>query len=212
MGGTVKVVEMTINGVPYTCPECDSRSFTLDGGRIDAFPADANCFYSHYWTDPLITSGTLTMILGSRTGRTKATHEDTFTVTVGGARLQGTLVPEIVYDDVKQAGRVYWRRIIKPAARQKKRAVIRAAKKPGKQAAKKARAAANSTAASAKSAVLTAAWTAQAGSYEADPDYTPEPINLCGAGCSNGYFAIDTRIHGMTKVRCTACRGTGQVL
>lgn len=212
MTGTVKVVEMTINGVPYTCPECDSRSFTLDGGRIDAFPADANCFYSHYWSDPLITGGTLKVIRGSRTGRKRAGDIDTFAVTVGGARLQGTLVPEIVYDDVRQMGRVYWKRIIKPAVRKQRRAAVRAATKPAKQAAKKAGAAVRSAASATEVAALTAAWTTQAGGYEPDPNYTPDPADLCGAGCTNGYFAIDTRIHGTTKVMCTACRGTGQVL
>jgi hypothetical protein len=210
MSGTVKILEMTINGHPYTCPECGAPGFTLDGGRWDGMPADANCDYSHHWTDALITAGTLTMIRGSRSGRTKATHDDTFSVTVGGAHLAGTLQPEIVYDDVRQGGKAFWYRGLKPTLRKKKRAAVRTVTAPGKKAARTAKAAARDMVATGKSAALAAAWDIQAGGHEPDPDYEPEPVIPCGAGCTRGYFELDTRIHGTTKVVCTACHGTGE--
>ena len=45
---TLKIQQMTIDGHPYTCPECLSEAFTLDGtGFIDAFPVRGNCWNSH---------------------------------------------------------------------------------------------------------------------------------------------------------------------
>ncbi|MFJ9037965.1 hypothetical protein ACIRF8_15400 [Streptomyces sp. NPDC102406] len=216
MSGTVKVVEMTVDGAPVQCPECDAPGFTLDGGRFETEPAHANCDYSHHWTDPQITGATLVMILGSRTGRTKARHNDTFDVTYDGTHLAGTLHPEIVYDDVRQGAKAFWKRGLKPQLRRRRRALVRAATKPGKQVAKKAarkvRGAAEDAAASVKTAAVTAAWDMQAGGHEANPGYTPEPATPCGAGCTKGYFPLDSRIHGMPQVVCTACRGTGETL
>lgn len=214
MSGTVKVMEMTVNGMPHLCPECGAPGFTLDGGRFDAEPAHANCDYSHYWTDTVITSGTLTMILGSRSGRTKATHDDTFAVTVGGAHLEGTLQPEIVYDDVRQGVKAFWYRGLKPQLRRKKRAAVRAATAPGKKAVRKAartaKTAARDMVASGKSAAIAAAWTAQAGSGDPNPGYQPEPVIPCGAGCTRGYFNIESKIHDATRVMCSVCKGTGE--
>lgn len=212
MSGTAKILEMTIDGHPFTCPECESRSFTLDSGRWDQMPAAANCDYGHYWTEPLITGTTLIMILGSRSGRTKAAHRDTFAVTVGGARLEGTLQPEIVYDDIRQGVKALWRRGLKPDLRRKKRAAVRTVTAPGKKAIRTTKTQIRDMVATGKSAAIAAAWTAQAGSGEPDPDHKPEPINPCGAGCDNGYFDIDTNLGGATRVRCSVCYGTGETL
>jgi hypothetical protein len=209
MSGTVKVQQMTVDGAPYTCPECDSHTFTLDGHPVfDALPAIANCDFSHHWDDSLITGDTLVMIRGSRTGRPRAHDEDTFDVTHNGIRFEGTLVPELVYDDLRQAGRIYWKRIIKPTVRKKKRAALRTLARPGKQAARKARDAASAT----KAATIAAAWTAQTGGYQDDADYQSESVIPCGAGCTDGYFPLDTHIHGAAQVRCSVCHGTGETL
>lgn len=210
MSGTVKVLEMTVNGQPYLCPECGAPGFTLDGGHFDGSFADLNCDYSHHWTDGAITTSTLAIIVGSRSGRTKAHHDDTFSVTYNGALLAGTLQPEIVLDDVQKGVKAFWYRGLKPTLRKKKRAAVRTVIAPGKKAARTAKAAARDLVATGKSAALTAAWDIQAGGHEPDPDYTPEPIIPCGAGCAEGYFDIESRVHGTTKVRCSACRGTGE--
>lgn len=211
MSSTVKVLEMTVNGAPYLCPECGSPGFTLDGGLVGAFPADANCDYSHHWTDPAVTTAAVQQIRTASSGRKTAADDDTFAVVVGGTVLAGTLHPQIAADDVKQAGRVYWRRIIKPAVRKRRRAAVRAATKPGKQAVKKVRGAAQDAASATKAAALAAAWDIQAGGHEPDPDYQPEPGTPCGAGCKNGYFPVKSRIHDTTKVRCSVCFGTGEI-
>jgi hypothetical protein len=201
---TLRIQQMTIDGHPYTCPECLSEAFTLDGtGFIDALPVRGNCWQSHSWEEPLITIGALKEINAARTGRERATDIDTFEITIGGAVLAGVLVPEVTVDDVKTAGRIYWRRIIKPALRKQKRRAVRAVTQPVKNGAR-------NTAAAAKAAALEVAWTAQAGGYEADPEYTPEPVNPC-AVCKGGYITLDSRIHDTTRVRCSVCHGTGEI-
>ncbi|WP_369211337.1 hypothetical protein [Streptomyces flavofungini] len=216
MSGTVKIVELTVDGVPYLCPECGSPGFTLDGGLVAAFPADANCDYSHHWTDPAITTGDLPRIRAASSGREYATDEDTFQVVIRGSVLAGTLHPQVTVDDVRQAGGVYWRRILKPGIRRKRRAAERAVIKPVKAAARKAKRkvtdAADDAVASTKAAALGAAWDLQTGGHESDPNYTPEPVIPCGAGCDNGYFHLDTRIYEIPEVQCTVCRGTGETL
>lgn len=196
---TVTVQQMTINGVPYGCEECASRWFTLDANpRFDAYPADANCYYSHHWQDPVLTGSAVAMIAGSASRRRKA---NTFSVTVGGALLEGTLQPEVTADDVRQLGRVLWDLGVKSAFRSQKRAAVRAVKRPVKKAARQA-------ADAVKSGMLRAAWTGQAGGYEDDPDYKPEPLIPCGACDGSGSFDLDTNLHGDT-VPCSICRGTG---
>ncbi|WP_372344707.1 hypothetical protein [Streptomyces sp. KL116D] len=201
MTGTVTVQQMTINGLPYTCPACESRWFTLDAvPRFAQSPANANCYYGHHWTDALITGATMAMIAGSATHRRKA---NTFTVTVGGALLEGTLQPEVTAADIRDLVKVHWTRLLKPTLRRQKRAALRAATKPVKNAARTA-------AGAVKSGALKAAWTAQAGGYDSDPDYQPEPVIPCGACDGEGSFPIDSKIHDATRVKCSACNGTGE--
>lgn len=198
---TLKIQQMTIDGHPYTCPECASEAFTLDGtGFIDALPVRGNCWQSHSWEEALITLGDLKQINEMRTGRQRATDVDTFEIVIGGAILAGILHPELTVDDLKKAGGVYWRRVLKPALRRQRRKIGRAAKQPVKNAV-----------AAAKASALEAAWTAQAGGYQPDPDYTPEPIAKCPACRGKRYFEIESRLHENARVRCSVCSGTGEI-
>lgn len=203
---TIRVQQMAIDGHPYLCPECGSEAFTLDGtGFIAALPVRGNCWQSHSWEEPLITLGALKEINAVRTGREKAEDIDTFEIIIGGAHLAGVLQPELTVDDLKRAVRdVYWARIIKPALRRRKNAAKRAITRPVKRAAR------NSVAA-AKAAALEAAWTTQAGGYEPNPDYTPEPTNPCPACRGKGRITLDTHLHDTTTVRCSVCHGTGDI-
>ncbi|MFF1547135.1 hypothetical protein [Streptomyces sp. NPDC058291] len=198
----LKIASMTINGHPHTCPECSTAAFTLDGrGLFDAFPAWGACSNYHSWEHPLLTVGDLKQIQAARTGRERAEDEDTFAVEIGGAVLAGTLQPELTADDIRQAvKRVYWQKLLKPALRRRKRAAIRAVKRPAKNAV-----------AAAKAAALTAAWDLQAGGHQLDPDHTPEPINPCPACDGKGRFKLDSHLHDTTTVRCTVCSGTGEI-
>lgn len=197
----LKIDAMTINGHPHTCPECSTAAFTLGGrGLFDAFPAWGTCSSYHSWEHPLLTVGHLKQIDAARTGRDRAEDEDTFAIEIGGAVLAGTLHPELTADDIRQAvKRVYWQRLLKPALRRRKRAAIRAVKRP-----------VTNGAAAAKAAAIGAAWGLQAGGHQPDPDHTPEPINPCPACDGKGRFDLDTHIHGGT-VRCTVCSGTGEI-
>jgi hypothetical protein len=199
----LKIVEMTLDGLPYTCPECGSGSFTLDGrGLLDALASVwGTCVNSHSWEEQLITIDDLAAIKTASTGRVKAEDEDTFQIEIGGAVLAGTLHPQLTVDEIKRAVRdVYWKRIIKPAIRRRKRAAVRAVKRPVKNGA-----------AAAKAAAIGAAWGLQAGGHEPDPDYTPEPVNPCPACNGKGHHAIESRIHSTTRVRCSVCSGTGEI-
>jgi hypothetical protein len=209
---TLKIQQMTINGHPYLCPECASEAFTLDGtGWIDAFPVRGNCWQSHSWEEPLITLGDLKQINAARTGRERAEDDDTFRIVIGGAVLAGTLHPDVTPDDIKRAVRdVYWRRIIKPAARKRKNAAKRAVTKPIRKAVRAATGAASNTVAAAQAAAIGAAWDWQTSGGDPDPDYTPEPINPC-AVCVDGYIELDSRIHKTQTVRCSVCHGTGEI-
>jgi hypothetical protein len=201
---TLKIQSMTINGHPNLCPECASEAYTLDGtGFIDAFPVWGNCWQSHSWEEPLVTLGDLKRINAARTGREKATDVDTFEVVIGGAVLAGIIHPEVVLDDLKQAGGAYWRRIAKPEFRRRKNKAVRAVKQP-------IVGAATNAVASAKAAAIGAAWGLQAGGHDPDPDYQPEPVNPCVA-CVRGLIQIESRIHGMTTVTCSVCTGTGEI-
>jgi hypothetical protein len=202
---TLKIQQMTIGGAPYTCPECLSEAFTLDGNSfIDAMPVRANCWQSHSWEATPITVGDLKRIKAASTGRQRPEDADLFEITIGGAVLAGELHPDLTPEDVKAAGRIYWRRLIKPALRKQKRRAVRAVTQPVKQAAR-------STVAAAKATALEAAWTAQAGGYETDPDYQPEPINPCPACNGKGTHSIDSHLHTATHVRCSVCHGTGEI-
>ncbi|MBD9721954.1 zinc finger-like domain-containing protein [Streptomyces caniscabiei] len=203
---TLKIQQMTVDGHPYTCPECASEAFTLDGaGWIDAVPVWGNCWQAHSWEEPLITLGDLKQIKAASTGRERAEDVDTFQIVIGGARLAGVLHPEVTVDDIKRAVRdVYWGRLLKPALRRRKNKAIRAVTRPVKRGARNA-------VASAKAAAIGAAWDLQAGGHETDPDYTPEPINPCPACNGRGRFNIDTHLHNTTNVRCAVCSGTGEI-
>jgi hypothetical protein len=202
---TLKIQQMTVDGHPYTCPDCLSEAFTLDGtGWIDVMPVRGNCWQSHSWEEPLITLGDLKAINEASTGRERAEDDDTFEIVIGGAVLAGVLHPDVTLDDLKQAWkRVYWGRLLKPAIRKQKNKAKRAVTRPIKKAAR-------NTVAATKAGALEAAWTAQAGGYEADPDYTPEPINACPF-CVDGRVEIETRLHDTTTVRCSVCHGTGEI-
>jgi hypothetical protein len=202
MATELKIQQMTIDGLPYLCPECDTASFTLDGrGFSDGFPARGNCSNYHSWESLFITIGVLKEIQAASTGRERAEDDDTFEIEVGGAVLAGILHPDVIVDDLKRAVRdVYWKRLIKPALRRQKRKALRAAKKP-----------IGNAVAAAKAGAIGAAWGLQAGGHEADPDYTPEPVIKCGAGCTDGYFNIKSRLHDTTRVRCSVCSGTGEI-
>lgn len=206
MAITLKIAAMEINGHPHTCPECASVAFTLDGrGIFDGFPAWGNCGNGHSWEHPLITVGDLKQINEARTGRERAEDVDSFEITIGGARLAGVLHPGVTVDDIKKAvTRVYWGRLLKPALRRRKNKAVRAVTRPVKRGATNA-------VAHAKAAALGAAWGLQAGGHEADPDYTPEPVNPCPACNGRGHHKVDTRIHNITRVGCTVCSGTGEI-
>lgn len=209
---TLKIQQMTINGHPYLCPECASEAFTLDGtGWIDAMPVRGNCWQSHSWEEPLITLGTLREIQAASTGREKAEDDDTFVIEIGGAVLAGILHPDVILDDLKRAGDVYWKRIIKPAIRRRKNAVKRAVKRPIKTAKAAVTGAASDTVAAAKAAAIGAAWDWQTPGGAPDPDYTPEPVIPCPSGCTDGYFHIESNVFDTTQVRCTTCCGTGNL-
>ena len=210
---TLKIQQMTIDGHPVLCPECASEAFTLDGtGWIDAFPVRGNCWQSHSWEEPLITLGDLKRINEASTGRERAEDDDTFAIVIGGAVFEGTLHPDVILDDVKRAVRdVYWKRLIKPAARRRKNAIQRALKRPISTAKKTAAKRTTDTVAAAKAAAIGAAWDVRAGGHEPDPDYKSEPVNACPAGCTDGYFNIKSRLHDTTRVRCSVCHGTGEI-
>ena len=203
---TLKIQQMAIDGNPIQCPECASEAFTLDGtGWIDALPVRGNCWQSHSWEEPLITLGALKRINEARTGRERAEDDDTFEIVLGGALLEGVLHPDVTLDDLKQAWqRVYWGRLLEVAIRKQKNKARRAITRPVKRAAR-------NTVVAAKAGALEAAWTAQAGGYEADPDYQPEPINPCPACNGKGHHAIETRLHDTNRVRCAVCHGTGEI-
>jgi hypothetical protein len=196
----VKVITMTLDDLPRGCPECGTATLTLDGrGLFDSFPVWGCCANYHSWEDPWITIGDLKQILASRTGRERPEDVDTFEIVIGGSVLAGILHPDLTPEDVKAVGRIYWRKIIKPALRKQKRKAVRAVKRPVK----------NGVAA-AQAAALGAAWGLQAGGHQPDPDYTPEPINPCPV-CTDGYIDLDTRLHDTTRVCCTVCSGTGEI-
>lgn len=206
MGVELKIQAMTLDGLPLTCPECGTGSFTLDGrGPIDVLASVwANCANYHSWEHQLLTIDDLRAIDAARTGRRRAEDDDTFEIEIGGACLAGILAPELTTDDLRKAGRIYWRRIIKPAVRRRKNAAKRAITQPIKTGAR-------NTVAAAKAAALEAAWTVQAGGYQLDPDYVPEPVNPCPACKGRGHHAIKSRIHETTSVRCSVCTGTGEI-
>ncbi|MFF4489438.1 hypothetical protein ACFY0F_23565 [Streptomyces sp. NPDC001544] len=196
----VKVIAMTLNDLPYGCPECGTAALTLDGRSIfDGFPAWGCCSNYHSWEDRFLTVNDLKQILAARTGRERPCDVDTFEIAIGGSVLAGILHPELTPEDVKAIGRIYWRKLIKPMVRRQKRKAIHAAKKPVANAA-----------AAAKAAAIGAAWGLQAGGHQPDPDYQPEPVNRCPF-CQDGYIVLDTHLHDTTSVRCSVCLGTGEI-
>lgn len=209
---TLKIQSMTVNGHPNLCPECGSEAFTLDGtGFIDAFPVRGNCWQSHSWEEPLITLGDLKQIAATSTGRKRAEDVDTFRIVIGGALLEGVLHPDVILDDLKRAVTdVYWKRLIKPAARRRKNALERAIRQPIRAARRAVGKHVDDTVAAAKAAAIGAAWGLQAGGHEANPGYTPDPVNACPF-CDGGYIAIETNLHDTTSVRCSVCSGTGEI-
>lgn len=208
---TLKIQEMTVNGHPYLCPDCQSAAFTLDGtGFIDALPVRGNCWQSHSWEEPLITLGTLKLINQVRTGREKAEDDDTFEIQIGSATISGILHPDVIADDLKKAGAAYWNRIVKPAVRRRKNSAKRAMRQPVKAAIRAIANPVKDSVATVKAAALTAAWEAQAGGHQPDPTYEPAPVNRC-AVCTDGYIDLDTNLHATTRVRCSVCHGTGEI-
>jgi hypothetical protein len=214
MGIELKIQQMAIDGLPFTCPECDTSALTLDArGPIDALATVwATCSSFHSWEVYLLTLDDLKQIQAASTGRQRAEDEDAFAVVIGGALLEGTLHPDVILDDLKRAARdVYWKKIIKPAARRRKNAMKRAIKRPLRRASRAITQHADDTVAAAKAAAIGAAWTWQAGGHQPDPDYTPEPVNPCIACDGEGGHSIDSRIHGATNVPCLVCSGAGEI-
>ncbi|MFJ4925309.1 hypothetical protein [Streptomyces sp. NPDC088736] len=201
MATELKIWQMTIDGLPHTCPECASSVFTLDGrGFSDSFPAWGNCPSSHAWEDPRITVGAVKQIQAASTGRQRAEDDDTFEIEVGGAVLAGILYPDVIIDDLKRAGGIYWQRVIRPALRRQKRRAVRSVTRPAKNAV-----------AGAKAAAIGAAWGLQAGGHDPDPDYQPEPVNACPACEGEGGFDLDSNVHGTVRTPCSVCTGTGEI-
>ena len=214
MGIELKIQHMTMDGLPYSCPECGTSAFTLDArGPIDAFAAVwATCSGYHSWEVAVLDLDDLRAINSARTGRQRAEDEDTFQVLVGDTLLEGSLHPDVILDDLKRAARdVYWKKIIKPAVRRRKNAAKRAIKNAGRAAIGAVTEPAKSTVAAATAAVLTADWNARAGGDEPDPDYTPAPVIKCKACKGKGRLKLDSRIHDLTSVRCDVCYGTGEI-
>jgi len=214
VGIELKIQQMTIDGLPFTCPECDTSALTLDArGPIDAFATVwATCASYHSWEVYLLDIDDLQAINAARTGRQRAEDEDTFAVVIGGVAFEGTLHPDVILDDLKRAARdVYWKKIIKPAARRRKNAAKRALKRPIKKAAAAVTGTATNTVAAAKAAAIGAAWDWNTPGGDPDPDYTPEPVNPCIACDGEGSHSIDSRIHGATHVPCLVCSGTGEI-
>lgn len=183
MAVQLKIVAMTVDDCPHTCPECGSGSFTLETrGLADVIASVwGNCPNSHSWEECLLTAEDLRTINSARTGRQRAEDDDVFQVVIGGAVIAGLLHPDVTPDDIKRAVRdVYWKRIIKPAARKRKNAAKRALKRPVKKAARAATGAASDTVAAAKAAAIGAAWDWQTPGGDPDPDYKPEPVTPCG--------------------------------
>lgn len=213
MATEVKVIAMTLDGLPYGCPDCGSGTFTLDGrGLLDSLQAWGCCTSYHSWEDPLLTVGDLKALLAARTGRERAEDDDTFEIEIGGAVLAGILHPDVTVDDIKRVVRdVYWKRIIKPVLRKQKRKAVRGAKRTVRRGATAAIRPATDAVASAKAAAIGAAWGLQAGGHEPDPDYQPEPVNPCAACKGRGHHQLDTRLHDTTRVRCDVCLGSGEI-
>ncbi|MEU7149188.1 hypothetical protein AB0B15_14300 [Streptomyces sp. NPDC045456] len=205
MATRLDIHAMTMNGVPVGCPECATTRFTLDAaGPVAVGPALANCVVcSHAWEDPLLSVDVMRMIQRSRSGRAKASDQDTFAIRVYGVRIEGVLAPEPCLDDVKTILKLNWRKHAKPLLRKPKTAAKRFARRQARKATRGAR----SAAATATAAVLAADWQARAGGH------TKRPLeNPCGACTGHGGFEIDTRLHDTTWVRCAVCRGTGETL
>jgi hypothetical protein len=206
VSGTLTVHRMTIDGHPYGCPSCGCWRFTLDpAGPLDRFPALGNCLeQAHHWDDPLITNAVLADIHAARTGRRKAGDEDTFRVKADGAVLEGVLAPEWTPDDLRQVGKVLWRRVLKPAVRGRKRRVRQVVVGGPAAAVKRAAGRAAGKAVGAVTApALRADWELAAGGWD------EEPATPCGACGGEKGFAIDSRLHD-DWVRCSVCHGTGQ--
>ena len=213
MGIELKIQWMAIDGLPYTCPECDSNGFTLNArGAVGAFATVwATCVSYHSWEVFLLDIGDLKLINTVRTGRQRAEDDDTFEIVIGGALLEGVLHPEVILDDLKRAGRdVLWQRVLRPAARRRKNQMKQAIRRPIRAAHRAVTRSVNGSVAAAKAAALETAWDLQAGGHQPDPDYKPEPVNACPF-CIDGFIQLDTHLHDTTSVRCTVCSGTGEI-
>lgn len=214
MAVKLKVVTMTIDGFPYACPECDTATFTLEArGVIDALAdVQGNCANYHSWEDALLTIDDLRAIQAASTGRGPGHDEDTFEIVIGGAVIAGTIAPELTPEDLKRVVRdVYWRRMLLPAVRRRKRRTVRALKRPVAAAAGAVKGAVGDTVAAAQAAALGAAWDWQTPGGDPDPDYKPAPVTACTACDGKGSFSIDSRIHKLATARCSVCSGTGQI-
>ena len=213
MGIELKIQHMTMDGLPYTCPECGTSAFTLDArGIADVLSSVwATCSTFHSWEVMIFDIDDLRAINSARTGRQRAEDIDTFRVVIGGAVLEGVLHPGVILDDVKRAVTdAYWERLIKPELRRRKNKVKQAIKQPIRAARNAAKTRAADTVAAAKAAAIGAAWDWQTVSGAPDPDYQPEPVTPCAACRGKGGFDITSRIHDISYVTCTVCLGTGE--
>ncbi|MFF3256502.1 hypothetical protein ACFYWP_37225 [Actinacidiphila glaucinigra] len=201
MAITIKVVWMRCKGEPTGCPECGASHIEFSTSQpFDTWPSWGWCITcGHSWEDTVISTSVVRAIRSGSTGRRKATDSDLFAVKLpNGWLLEGELLPEITIDDVRQIGKIYWRRIVKPAARKKKRQLKRAVKKGATKAVKGALAGPAALA-------LRADWETRAGGWE-----PPVIENPCPAGCDRGSYDLDTNIHeDSPRVTCSFCHGTG---
>lgn len=207
MSTRLDIHAMSINGEPVGCPACGTTRFTLAAsGPVLAGPALANCeTCSHFWEDAFLSAEVMRMIQQARTGRKKASDQDTFAFEYYGATVEGVLQPELCLDDVRAVMGLSWRYHAQPRLRKPKQVVKRALRKQTRKAGRAITGAARGAAGAATAAALHADWQTRTGGYEKRPIDNP-----CGACQGDGHFDIDTRLHGKTHVPCSVCNGTGE--
>ncbi|MFD4764529.1 hypothetical protein ACFWOJ_38740 [Streptomyces sp. NPDC058439] len=181
--------ELLVDGVPVACEECgDTQDLTATSTRIPvpAWPAQLTCRAGHLSELMTVTNETITAILGSHTGRTRAADCDTFRTEVDGRLVEGELYPVLTLDDLRQTVRVLYRRGLKPQIRREVRA--------------------------AKRSVRTAAKGAVREVADAIPSRTvpvQERAPRCPYCKGKGKHRLNSKIHDSPTVPCSLCAGTG---
>lgn len=184
--------ELLVDGAPVACPECgDTQDLTATSTRIPvpAWPAQVNCRAGHLFEPMTVTNALITAVLGARTGRTRATDEDTFRTEVDGRLVEGTLYPVLLVDDLRQAARLLYRRGLKPQIRRE----VRTAKRNVRTAAK---------------GVVREIGDALPSTPD-KPRPPQERTPRCPYCKGKGAHRLNTRIHNSPTVPCSLCSGTG---